>query len=354
MGKKPVHKPQITLKKSVLPFVSVCTPTFNRRPFIPYLIKCFQQQTYPKDRMEWIIVDDGSDPVGEFFKDIPQARYFYEPQRMVLGRKRNFMHDKCKGDIIVYMDDDDYYPPERVEHAVSRLQQSPGYLVAGSSEMHIFFTDIQKLFQVGPYGPNHATAATFAFRKELLQRSRYDDTKALAEESQFLQQYSYPMIQLDTRKTILVFSHCHNTFDKRTMLQNMEGTKTKPSPLSVDDFMSKEATELREFYTQNINAALTPYEAGRPENKPEAMKQIELLKKEREDKQKALEENQVIQSMQQQLNQHLQNATAAHQKQLEEKNRLIAELLKKVKDLTAEVAELKKNSFIEVTYQQQT
>ena len=31
------------------PFVSVCTPTYNRRLFIPQLIKCFKQQTYPKE-----------------------------------------------------------------------------------------------------------------------------------------------------------------------------------------------------------------------------------------------------------------------------------------------------------------
>ena len=43
-----------------LPFVSICTPTFNRRPFWPMAIKCFEEYTYPKERMEWIIVDDGS------------------------------------------------------------------------------------------------------------------------------------------------------------------------------------------------------------------------------------------------------------------------------------------------------
>lgn len=31
------------------------------------------------------------------------------------------MHEKSKGDILVYMDDDDYYPPERVSHAVETL-----------------------------------------------------------------------------------------------------------------------------------------------------------------------------------------------------------------------------------------
>jgi glycosyltransferase involved in cell wall biosynthesis len=52
-------------KQQTLPMVSICTPTFNRRPFIPMIIKCFEHQTYPKDRMEWIIIDDGTDKIGE-------------------------------------------------------------------------------------------------------------------------------------------------------------------------------------------------------------------------------------------------------------------------------------------------
>ena len=38
------------------PFVSVCTPTYNRRKFIPQLIECFKQQNYPKELMEWIVL----------------------------------------------------------------------------------------------------------------------------------------------------------------------------------------------------------------------------------------------------------------------------------------------------------
>ena len=47
------------------PFVSVCTPTYNRRQFIPQRIECYKQQTYPKELMEWIVVDDGEDSVEE-------------------------------------------------------------------------------------------------------------------------------------------------------------------------------------------------------------------------------------------------------------------------------------------------
>ena len=55
------------------PFVSICTPTFNRRPFIPAMIECFNHQTYPKDRIEWIILDDGTDKIEELVIDMMQS-----------------------------------------------------------------------------------------------------------------------------------------------------------------------------------------------------------------------------------------------------------------------------------------
>ena len=66
---------------------------------------------------------------------------------MKLGEKRNFMHTKTKGEFLIYMDDDDYYPPERVEHAVDTLQKNPSALCAGSSELYIYFKHINQMYQ---------------------------------------------------------------------------------------------------------------------------------------------------------------------------------------------------------------
>ena len=41
---------------------------------------------------------------------------------MTLGAKRNFMHEKARGEFLVYMDDDDYYPPCRIRHAIETLR----------------------------------------------------------------------------------------------------------------------------------------------------------------------------------------------------------------------------------------
>lgn len=263
------------LQRQELPFVSVCTPTFNRRPFIPYIIKIFQNQTYPADRMEWIVVDDGTDPVGDLFEGIPQVKYIRVEEKMSLGKKRNFMHDHAKGDILVYMDDDDYYPPDRVEHAVETLKNNPQAMACGSSKIYIYFKHNQTMYTFGPYGPNHATAGTFAFRKELLKTSRYDDDAAIAEEKAFLKNYTVPFVQLDPRKTILVFSHDHNTFDKRRLLENPNPKIVKPSMVKVRDFIKDK--DVRTFFIEEIDRKLADYADGRPDMKPDVLKQIKEI-----------------------------------------------------------------------------
>ena len=282
MGKTAAHTPN--LSKKFYPMVSVCTPTFNRRPFIPAMLECFRNQTYPKDRMEWIIVDDGTDSIKDLIEaaNIPQIRYFREERKMALGEKRNYMHSKIKGTMVVYMDDDDYYPPERVSHAVDTLQAHREALCAGASEIYVYFKHIHTMYQSGPYGPNHATAGTFAFRVELLKDHRYDDHAALAEEKNFLKNYTVPFVQLDPLKTILVFSHNHNTFDKKKLLENAHPQFFKPSDRKVDEFirLPKEAS-IKQFFMTDIDAALAAYAPGEASMKPDVLKQIEEINEER-------------------------------------------------------------------------
>jgi len=283
MGKKTQHNTK--LSKPYKPLVSVCTPTFNRRPFIPMMFDCFRHQTYPKDRIEWIIVDDGTDPIEDLVKtaNIPQIKYFRVTKKMALGEKRNYMHSKAKGSIIVYMDDDDYYPPERVEHAVDKLMGDKEALCAGSSEMYVYFKHIHKMYQFGPYGPNHATAGTFAFKSRLLDDTKYEDHAALAEEKAFLKNYTIPFVQLDPMKTILVFSHIHNTFDKKKLLDNPHPQYCKESPVTVDKFIRQPfEAPIKQFFMNDIDALLSVYEPGEPKMKPDVLEQTKKIEAERQ------------------------------------------------------------------------
>jgi glycosyltransferase involved in cell wall biosynthesis len=267
-------------KLSKEPFVSICTPTFNRRPFIPIIIKCFENQTYPMDKIEWIIVDDGTDKIEDLVSHIPQVKYFKYDEKMTLGKKRNITNEKAKGDIIIYMDDDDYYPSDRVSHAVDTLIKNPKALCVGSSAMYIYFKHINKMYQFGPYNANHATAATFAFRRELLKQTKFDETASVAEEKKFLKDYTIPFAQLDPNKSILVFSHNHNSFDKKELLKQLPSPFIKELTITPSEIVKE--PDVLKFFMEDINQLLEDYAPGSPENKPDVTKQIVEMREKRE------------------------------------------------------------------------
>jgi len=322
-------------KHTKKPFVSVCTPTFNRRPFFDMLIKCFLSQTYPKERIEWIIIDDGSDKVEDLVKDIPQVKYYKYDEPLKLGKKRNIMHEKTKGDIIIYMDDDDFYPPERISHAVDTLVNNPSFLIAGSSEMYIYFKHINKLYQFGPYGKYHSTAATFAFRRELLTQTSYNDDAALAEEKQFLKNYTIPLIQLDPIKTILVFSHNHNSFDKKELLKQPENNFMKMSSKGINDFIKDD--DIKDFFINKMDNLLENYKQGNIENKPEVLKQI----KEITDKKNKMIQDTIINNIDN-LNYKLNEL----EKKIDNKNLLIQVLMRDNVEMKKRIKELEDRIFI--------
>ena len=229
------------------PFVSIVTPTYNRKRFIPYLIECYKSQTYPKNRMEWVIYDDGTEPVEELFKNLPfpNVRYIYSEEKQNIGYKRNMLNRESKGDIIIAMDDDDYYPPERVAHVVNKFRSQPKMQLAGSSEIYMFYTDIQTVYKLGPYHPNHATNGTMAWLRTYADNHKYDETVTHAEEKSYLDNYKHPMIQLDPYKTMLVMSHSDNTFDKKNM-REQDNQFIKKTAMKIKDFIKN--STLRDFY----------------------------------------------------------------------------------------------------------
>jgi hypothetical protein len=332
--------------KKYYPFVSVCTPTYNRRPFISGMLKCFDHQTYPKDRMEWIIIDDGTDKIEKLVIQHPNVKYFKYDEKMTLGKKRNLLHEKSKGEIIVYMDDDDYYPPERVSHAVEKLMDNKEALCAGSSEIYIWFKHINKMYQFGPYGEKHATAGTFAFKRELIKNNKYDEEASIAEERSFLKNYTVPFVQLDPMKVILVFSHKHNTFDKKKLLEqgNTNTTHCKESTKLITDFVKE--TELMNYY-MNIDSLLEFYSPGLPKMKPDVLAQMITIEETRRkhaesmmakagqiviqqgDKNIALDNNQVIELLKQQ------------QTGLQQQNVQLQQIKQSYETLTKEIVELK-------------
>jgi hypothetical protein len=215
------------------PFVSIITPTYNRRHLLPLLEECILQQSYPRCRMEWVLVDDSQDGQPLFTPRENTGlsiRYVVLDEKMPLGAKRNFTLSQAKGNICVYMDDDDFYPHTRVTLAVEAMQKHPEVHVAGATFMPIYFLETGEYILAGPWGANHTTAGALVHRRILTETQKFEASAGYAEEPSFLDRYTLPLVQLNPYQTMTCLAHDKNTYDKRKVL----GTnKVKPSETPI-------------------------------------------------------------------------------------------------------------------------
>jgi hypothetical protein len=111
-----------------LPKVSIITVTKNRRAFIPLAKYCVLAQAYPEDKLEWVIVDDGTDQIKDLVSDMPNVTYVLCDEReggWTIGAKRNLGISRAAHDVLVMMDDDDVYPNNSVLTRVAFLLANP-------------------------------------------------------------------------------------------------------------------------------------------------------------------------------------------------------------------------------------
>lgn len=200
---------------------------FERFSCVTLLADIIKNQTYYSRILEWVIVD-GSKTVldAEMNKnnidslrssiDIP-IKYVDYVDGTKLGELRNKGNNACSGDVIVCMDDDDYYFPERVEHAYEELMKSDK-LIAGTSCIHIYDYLLDGEFIFSAFAGNHSTNNCMAYKKEYVKTHKHDSSATHAEETSFTNGFSEPMIQLDVSKTIVVNSHNTNTYNKREII----------------------------------------------------------------------------------------------------------------------------------------
>jgi glycosyltransferase involved in cell wall biosynthesis len=209
------------------------TPTYNRRLFIPQYLKYIYKQDY-LGPLEIIIADDGEEQIDDLLRRDPRIRHIRLSERKPLGYKRNLLANEAKGQILINMDDDDYYPSDRVSHAVTQLLKSK-LMIAGSSRMFFYNVLDDSISVGGPYGSNHATSATFAFLKEYAATHNFDNQSKAQEEPSFTDKFTAPMCQLEAKSSIVVIQHKLNTWDKSKTTKHPTGFKVKDFIRDIND-----------------------------------------------------------------------------------------------------------------------
>lgn len=120
-----------------LPKITIITPTFNRRNLFYIALNNINNTTYPKNKIEWIIVEEESDNMVEDI--VPKwAKYIKLKNKTTIAHKRNIACLNSTSSIILHMDDDDYYPPNSFLARTKILLKYPDYECIGCSNIGVY------------------------------------------------------------------------------------------------------------------------------------------------------------------------------------------------------------------------
>jgi glycosyltransferase involved in cell wall biosynthesis len=211
----------------MLPPVSVLTVTQRSRQGTLLILKdLLEAQTY-SNIVEWVLVEGSQTKQqalenAEFIQQIKTRipiSYIGTQGGYPIGTLRQIANEEGVGEIRVVMDDDDYYPPTRVAHAVESLLRS-GKQIAGCSPMYMMDYQAGKMIQFKSFGPNHSVSSAMAWVRNY--PGLYDLKARKAEEGSFTNGFREPMVQLDPELTIIQSSHRANTFPKTGLTHLVE------------------------------------------------------------------------------------------------------------------------------------
>ena len=130
------HAP-VPMGRSAVPDVSVIIPAFNAMPYVAECLDSVVTQTLGRDRMEVIVVDDGSTDGTGVELDRWAAQYpdlfhvVHEPGSGGPATPRNTGLDLARGRFVFFVDADDYLGREALERLVDAADDLDADVVLG-------------------------------------------------------------------------------------------------------------------------------------------------------------------------------------------------------------------------------
>jgi GT2 family glycosyltransferase len=124
---------------NALPFASVVVPHLNDHDRLVHCLRHLHEQTYPQNRYEIIVVDNGSArPIDDIVKRFPRARAMIEMEKGC-GTARNRGVLEARGKILAFTDSDCRPDPHWLEKGVTRLVETGAEIAGG--EIKVFAAD---------------------------------------------------------------------------------------------------------------------------------------------------------------------------------------------------------------------
>lgn len=168
------------------PKISILTPLYDRNKFLPMMLSNIIHFDYPKEKLEWFILDskDGpSDvrliPDQETHEEIRRAihpiklRYEYINRKMTIAEKRTYLSKNMTHPYFANMDSDDIYMDSFLKYSLGLLKKEKVGLI-GSPQMIFIWPHLDyRVSAIECQAKRQAHEATFFGTKKYLRSMGY-------------------------------------------------------------------------------------------------------------------------------------------------------------------------------------
>ena len=142
-----------SIKYEDLPNISILMPIYNRRNWLFLIINNLVNMDYPKNKLEFIFDDDGTEKTFENevermnFENITGIKtiYLYNKNKRTIGQKRNNLVKKANNKLCIFMDSDDLYIPSYIRYSYEVMVKEKASLVGSNQMIFLFPTKNWKL-----------------------------------------------------------------------------------------------------------------------------------------------------------------------------------------------------------------
>jgi glycosyltransferase involved in cell wall biosynthesis len=167
-----------------LPPVSILTPVYDRKLFLPLMIENLKNFNYPKDKLEWFICDsysrDGliADPLFNTDEEIKNyedeigfpIKYNFLEKTMNIGEKRNYLAKNSSFKFMINMDSDDLYFPQYIRYSIEQMKTYKKECVGSPEMLFIFPKKENKITMIKCPAIRQIHEATMCFTKKHIRR----------------------------------------------------------------------------------------------------------------------------------------------------------------------------------------
>jgi hypothetical protein len=212
-------------KEEDLPDVSILCITKDRRVFMPLLKYSYMIQSYPEDKLELVIVDDGEDSIEDTLIGVPNVKYVRCDTGLTISQKRNLAVQNAMYDILVMMDDDDVYPNNSVLQRTAMMLMEPKKECSFCTTIPCY--DITKFASFMNVPPNNLTMservseATLVFTRKFWEERHFDDSVHIGEGNAFIRGREQMCREISPQEVIVSLIHPKNT-SSRKLPSNLE------------------------------------------------------------------------------------------------------------------------------------